>query len=72
MYLRRSTQDKRCRRFVGGIGQLGGREPVVACADKPIVERLSPIAGFAWREPRHHIEEEAGENDKRREATQAG
>jgi hypothetical protein len=55
-----------------GIGQLGGREPLVACADKPIVERLSLVAGFAWREPCHHVEEEAGKDDKRREPKQAG
>jgi hypothetical protein len=41
-------------------------------AGKLIVQRLSPVARFAWREPRHHVEKEAGDDDKRREPEQAG
>jgi hypothetical protein len=51
---------------------LGGREPLVVDAGKPIVERLSAVAGFGRREPRQRVEKEASDDDKRREPEQAG
>jgi hypothetical protein len=55
-----------------GFGILGGREPLIACAGKPILESPSSIAGLTWREPRQPIEKEPSDDDKRREPKQAG
>jgi hypothetical protein len=54
------------------LGLLGSRETLVACADKPILERLSPVTRFTWREPCHHDKEEPSDDDERREPEQTG